>query len=243
MKKLLLLLLTALVAPVACADEPKKDAPPAPSAKPADKAKPADTAKPADAAKPTTDKKMETITLGAGCFWCIEVILQRVNGVQSVTSGYSNGHTKNPTYKDICTGTTGHAEVVQVVYDPAVISTEKLLHVFFELHDPTTLNRQGHDRGTQYRSGIFYHTEVQKKIAEKVKEEVGRSGKFKDAIVTEITKLDSWTRGEDYHQNYFNENYTKGTGNWGYCNATIIPKLKKMGLLKPEEKKVAEENE
>lgn len=230
MKKLLLLL-TALLIPAACADEPKKSPPAA--------TKPAEV-KPADTAKPSPDKKMETITLGAGCFWCIEVVLQRVNGVQSVTSGYSNGQMKNPTYEDICTGQTGHAEVVQVVYDPAVISTEKLLGVFFELHDPTTLNRQGNDRGTQYRSGIFYHTDEQKAVAEKVKAEMDKSGKFKSPIVTEITKLDNWTKGEGYHQDYFNKNYTKGTGNWGYCNATIIPKLKKLGLLKPEEKKAAE---
>jgi peptide-methionine (S)-S-oxide reductase len=229
MKKLLLLLLTALVVPVACADEAKKNPPPAPA-----------PAKPADGAKPSPDKKMETITLGAGCFWCIEVILQRVNGVQSVASGYSNGHVKNPTYKQVCSGETGHAEVVQVVYDPAVLPTEKLLKVFFELHDPTTLNRQGRDTGTQYRSGIYYPTEEQKKLAEKVKAEVDKSGKFKDPIVTEIAKVDNWSKGEDEHQNYFNENYTQGTGNWGYCNATIIPKLKKMGLLKPEEKKVAD---
>ena len=227
MKKLLLLL-TALALPVACADEPKK----AP-------AKPAEP-KSADTAKPDPAKKMETITLGAGCFWCIEVVLQRVNGVQTVVSGYSNGQMKNPTYDDICTGLTGHAEVVQVVYDPAVLPTEKLMQVFFELHDPTTLNRQGNDKGTQYRSGIFYHTDAQKAAAEKVKEELNKSGKFKSPIVTEITKLDHWYKGEGYHQDYFNKNFTKGTGNWGYCNATIIPKLKKLGLLKPEEKKAAE---
>ena len=234
MKKLLLLLLTALTLPLArAADDAKKE--PAPAAKPAEPAPPAENS------KPTPDKKMETITLGAGCFWCAEVILQRVNGIQSVASGYSNGQAKNPTYKQVCTGTTGHAEVVQVVYDPAVISTEKLLHVFFELHDPTTLNRQGHDTGTQYRSGIFYHTDDQRKIAEKVKEEVNKSGKFKNPIVTEITKVDNWSKAEDLHQDYFNQNYTQGTGNWGYCNATIVPKLKKMGLLKPEEKKAAGE--
>jgi peptide-methionine (S)-S-oxide reductase len=233
MKKLLLLLLTALTLPVASADEAKKDKPAPP--------KPPEPVKPATDKKPSPEKKMETITLGAGCFWCTEVILQRVNGVQSVVSGYSNGQTKNPTYKQVCTGETGHAEVVQVVYDPAVLPTEKLLHVFFELHDPTTLNRQGHDSGTQYRSGIYYHTDEQKAVAEKVKAEVDKSGKFKSPIVTEIVKVDNWSKGEDYHQNYFNENYTQGTGNWGYCNATIIPKLKKMGLLKPEEKKIAED--
>jgi len=230
MKKLLLLL-TALLAPIACADEPKNSPPAAP--------KPAEV-KPADTAKPSPDKKMETITLGAGCFWCIEAVLQRINGVQTVVSGYSNGQMKNPTYEDICTGQTGHAEVVQVVYDSAVISTEKLLGVFFEVHDPTTLNRQGNDRGTQYRSGIFYHTDEQKAVAEKVKAELDKSGKFKSPVVTEITKLDNWTKGEGYHQDYFNKNYTKRTGNWGYCNAMVVPKLKKLGLLKPEEKKVAE---
>jgi len=232
--KRLLLLFTALVLPCACADEPKKDAQAAAPAPSAD-------AKPADSAKPSPDKKMETITLGAGCFWCIETILQRVQGVGTVVSGYSNGASeKKPTYEDICTGQTGYAEVVQVTYDPAVLPTEKLLQVFFELHDPTTLNRQGHDRGTQYRSGIFYHNDAQKAAAEKVKAELTKAGKFKDPIVTEITPVAKWHKGEDYHQDYFNQNYLQGTGNWPYCNATIIPKLKKMGLLKPEEKKLSE---
>lgn len=182
---------------------------------------------------------METITLGAGCFWCTEVILQRVKGVESVASGYSNGHVKNPTYEQVCGGNTGHCEVVQVTFDSAVLPLEKLLHIFFELHDPTTLNRQGPDSGTQYRSGIYYHTDEQKVIAEKVKAEVGKSGKFKNPIVTEIVKIDNYSKAEGYHQDYFDENYTKGTGNWGYCNALIIPKLKKMGLLKPEEEKVS----
>lgn len=196
---------------------------------------------PASAADPTTppnpapQRKMETITLGAGCFWCIEVILQRVKGVSKVVSGYSNGHVKNPTYRQICEGDTGHAEVVQVTFDPATLPLEKLLEVFFELHDPTTLNRQGNDVGTQYRSGIFYHSDDQKTTAEKVKTSLGKTGKFPGPIVTEITKLDNFSVAEDYHQNYFNANYTKGTGNWGYCRATIVPKLKKMGLLKPEE--------
>ncbi len=193
----------------------------------------------AQPAKPTTDKKMETITLGAGCFWCTEVILQRIVGVQSVESGYCNGEVKNPTYKQVCQGDTGHAEVVKVVFDPEALPLEKLLHVFFELHDPTTLNRQGNDAGTQYRSGIYYISDAQKAVAEKVKEEVGKSGKFKNPIVTEIVKLDNYSKAEDYHQNYFDENYTKGTGHFGYCNALIVPKLKKMGLLKPEEEKVS----
>jgi len=222
--KLLSLLLTAVLAiGPSFAAEPKKEAAAPP--------------------KPTAEKKMETITLGAGCFWCIEVILQRVKGVESVASGYSNGHVKNPTYPQVCGGDTGHAEVVQVTFDPAVLPLEKLLHVFFELHDPTTLNRQGPDKGTQYRSGIYFHTDEQKAVAEKVKAEVGKSGKFKSPVVTEIVKVDNYTKAEVDHQNYFEENYTKGTGNWGYCNALIIPKLRKMGLLKPEEEKKAKEGE
>jgi peptide-methionine (S)-S-oxide reductase len=227
--KTLLLLLTALLLPCVRAGEPKKD--------------PATPAPAADTAKPSPEKKMDTITLGAGCFWCIEAVLQRINGVTTVVSGYSNGKTENPTYEDICTGLTGYAEVVQVTYDPAVLPTEKLLHVFFELHDPTTLNRQGNDRGTQYRSGIFYHNDEQKAVAEKVKAELTKAAKFPSPIVTEITPLAKWHKGEGYHQDYFNKNYTKGTGNWGYCNATVIPKLKKLGLLKPEEKKIVEEVE
>ncbi len=196
---------------------------------------PARSAEPVPPTTTTPPRKMETITLGAGCFWCIEVILQRVKGVTKVVSGYSNGHVKNPTYRQICEGDTGHAEVVQVTFDPSTMPLEKLLEVFFELHDPTTLNRQGNDVGTQYRSGIFYHSEEQKTIAEQVRTRLGKSGKFSAPIVTEITKLDNYSAAEDYHQDYFNANYTKGTGNWGYCRATIVPKLKKMGLLKPEE--------
>ena len=197
------------------------------------------TARAADkpAASPSTDKKMETVTLGAGCFWCTEVILQRVKGVEKVVSGYSNGHVKNPTYRQVCEGDTGHAEVVQVTFDPTVLPFAKLLEVFFELHDPTTLNRQGNDVGTQYRSGIYYHTDAQKKVAEEVKARMDKSGKFKDPIVTEIVKLDNYSPAEDYHQNYFNANYTKGTGHQGYCRAIIVPKLRKMGMLKPEEDK------
>lgn len=220
--KIILPLLTAVAAlsPL-CATEPdKKEAAPAES-------------------KPAAEKKMDTITLGAGCFWCTEVILERIKGVATVESGYSNGHVKNPTYKQVCQGDTGHNEVVKVVYDPAEISLEKLLGVFFELHDPTTLNRQGNDVGTQYRSGIYYHSDEQKAVAEKVKEALNKSGKFKNPIVTEIVKVDNYSPAEDYHQNYFEENYSKGTGHFGYCNALIMPKLKKMGLLKPEEEKVS----
>lgn len=198
-------------------------------------ADPAPKTTPAPAPAPTPappTPKMETVTLATGCFWCTEVILQRTKGVQSATSGYTNGKTENPTYEDVCTGLTGHAEAVEVVFDPAVISFETLAHLFFEMHDPTTLNRQGNDRGTQYRSGIFYHTDEQKQIAEKVKAEVGKSGKFKDPIVTEITKAATFYKAEGYHQDYFDKNVPNKTGNYRYCQASTIPKLKKLGLLK-----------
>lgn len=195
----------------------------------------APAADPAPAAKPTApspDKKMETVTLATGCFWCTEVILQRTKGVQSATSGYLNGKTPNPTYEDVCTGLTGHAEAVEVVFDPAVLPFETLAHLFFEMHDPTTLNAQGNDHGTQYRSGIFYHTDEQKAIAEKVKAEVGASGKFKSPIVTEITKAGTFYKAEGYHQDYFDKNVPNKTGNYRYCQSSTIPKLKKLGLLK-----------
>jgi peptide-methionine (S)-S-oxide reductase len=215
------LLLSAVVLSLPCgADEPKKE-----------------PAKPA----PVPAKKMESITLAAGCFWCTEVILQRVKGVETVVSGYTNGHVKNPTYDQVCEGDTGHAEAVQVTFDPSVLPLEKLLHIFFELHDPTTLNRQGPDQGTQYRSGIYFQTDAQKAVAEKVKAEVDKSGKYKSPIVTEIVKVDNFNKAENYHQNYFEEHYLKRTGNYRYCNGIIIPKLKKMGLLKPDEKKAAGE--
>ena len=192
-------------------------------------ADPAPTAKPA---APSPDKKMETVTLATGCFWCTEVILQRTKGVQSATSGYLNGKTPNPTYEDVCTGLTGHAEAVEVDFDPTVIPFETLAHLFFEMHDPTTLNAQGNDHGTQYRSGIFYHTDEQKAIAEKVKAEVGASGKFKSPIVTEITKAGTFYKAEGYHQDYFDKNVPNKTGNYRYCQSSTIPKLKKLGLLK-----------
>lgn len=195
-------------------------------------ARAADPAPAAKPAAPSPVKKMETVTLATGCFWCTEVILQRTNGVQSATSGYLNGKTPNPTYEDVCTGLTGHAEAVEVVFDPAVLPFETLAHLFFEMHDPTTLNAQGNDRGTQYRSGIFYHTDEQKAIAEKVKAEVGASGKFKSPIVTEITKAGTFYKAEAYHQDYFDKNVPNKTGNYRYCQSSTIPKLKKLGLLK-----------
>lgn len=201
----------------------------------ADPAKPAAPATPpAPAVTPDpASKKMETVTIATGCFWCTEVIMSRIRGVEKATSGYTNGTTKNPTYEEVCTGLTGHAEAVEVVFDPAVLPFEQLAHIFFDMHDPTTLNRQGNDKGTQYRSGIFYHTEEQKTIAQKVKDELTKSGKFKDPIVTEITKAGTFYPAENYHQDYFDKNVPNKTGNYRYCQYSTIPKLKKLGLLKP----------
>ena len=173
--------------------------------------------------------KLETIDLGAGCFWCIEAVLERVKGVRTVESGYMGGQTKNPTYKEICTGTTGHAEIVRVKFNSKELSFDKLLEVFWELHDPTTLNRQGADEGTQYRSAIFYHNEEQKKVAENSRAKKNKSGKFDSPIVTEITKASKYYPAEDYHQDFFDNNKT-----FGYCRAVIWPKLAKLGMLKEE---------
>jgi peptide-methionine (S)-S-oxide reductase len=166
----------------------------------------------------------EYVTLGAGCFWCTEAVFQQIPGVLSVTSGYMGGATKNPTYDDVCTGDTGHAEVSRVVFDPKMTSLEKILAVFWEAHDPTSLNRQGADSGTQYRSAIFYNTEAQHEIAEKSKMEAGKE--FSRPIVTEITKAGEFYPAEDYHQNYYRLNKNKNP----YCSMVIAPKLKKLGL-------------
>ncbi len=171
----------------------------------------------------------ERITMGGGCFWCLEAVFQRLNGVKKVVSGYSNGNVDNPTYKQVCTGNTGHAEVVQIEFDPAVLPREKLLEVFWAAHDPTTLNRQGGDTGTQYRSGLYYENEAQKAAFEKSKAAAAKD--FRDPIVTEIAPLKKWYPAEDYHQNYFNENGDKNP----YCQVVIQPKLKKLlksGLIK-----------
>lgn len=167
-------------------------------------------------------KKVEVATFGAGCFWCVEAVFQRLEGVSKVEPGYCNGDTANPTYKQVCTGLTGHAEVCRIEYDPAKISFVELLEVFWKTHDPTTLNRQGADRGTQYRSGIYYHSEKQKELAEKYKKKLDESGAFNAPIVTEIVKAEKFYVAEDYHKNYFNEN-----SNEGYCRMVIIPKLEK----------------
>ena len=177
--------------------------------------------------------KMETATLGGGCFWCIEATLERVKGVDTVVSGYTGGKIKNPTYEQICTGLTGHAEVVQISFDPKVVTFESLLKLFFELHDPTTLNAQWPDTGTQYRSAVYFHDDAQKATAEKVIQEINESKKHKNPVVTEVTKLDVFYPAEDYHQNYFDEHMEAGTGNFRYlCNvvAPKVEKLKKLGV-------------
>jgi peptide-methionine (S)-S-oxide reductase len=165
---------------------------------------------------------METTTLGSGCFWCTEAVFQQLKGVETVVSGYSGGHVDNPSYKQVVTGRTGHAEVCQIQFDPQQISYEDLLEVFFSTHDPTTLNRQGNDVGTQYRSVIFYHNEEQKEIAERIKKELDESGTWKNPIVTEIVQFEKFYRAENYHQNYYRNN-----PNQGYCRVVIAPKLKK----------------
>ena len=165
---------------------------------------------------------LDTVTLGAGCFWCVEAIFQRVNGVVSVTSGYSGGKTVNPSYEDVCTGTTGHAEVCQVVFDTTKLSFPSLLEIFWNTHDPTTLNRQGADAGTQYRSAIFFHNESQKETATAYKEQLQKSGIFKSEIVTEITPFTNFYKAENYHQNYFSSNSRQP-----YCSFVIRPKVDK----------------
>jgi peptide-methionine (S)-S-oxide reductase len=163
------------------------------------------------------------ITFGAGCFWCVEAVFQRIEGVHKVTSGYMGGSVANPTYKQICTGLTGHAEVCQLEYDPQVVSFEELLKVFFGTHDPTTLNRQGNDVGTQYRSAIFYHTPEQQRIADNFKKTLNAENVFGKPVVTEITAASTFYVAEDYHQNYYNENSSQG-----YCTYVIKPKLDKL---------------
>ena len=152
------------------------------------------------------DQRLETVTFAAGCFWGVEDIFRGVKGVIDVIAGYSGGQTENPTYEKVCSGTTGHAESVQIQYDPAVVSYEKLLKVFWDMHDPTTLNRQGPDIGSQYRSIIFYHSLEQKVLAEKSKDELNHSDKFQDPIITEILPASTFYKAEEYHQQYFQKN-------------------------------------
>lgn len=164
----------------------------------------------------------EITTLAGGCFWCLEAVFDQLKGVTDVVSGYTGGHIKNPNYKQICTGTTGHAEVVQVTFDSDVVSFREILQVFFTIHDPTTLNRQGADVGTQYRSAIFYHTPEQQEIAEEVITEIEAEKIWDNPIVTEVTALDVFYPAEDYHQEYYENN-----PNQGYCMVVIAPKVTK----------------
>ncbi len=166
---------------------------------------------------------METATLGAGCFWCVEAVFQHLKGVESVMSGYAGGEVDDPTYYQVCSGRTGHAEVVQVVFDPDVISFESILDVFWRSHDPTTLNRQGPDSGTQYRSAIFYHSEAQRETAEKSKLETDASDLWKDSIVTEVTAFTNFYVAEEQHQDFYLNN-----PNQPYCSVMISPKLQKL---------------
>lgn len=164
----------------------------------------------------------QVATLGGGCFWCTEAVFLEVRGVEKVESGYSGGHVPNPTYRQVCSETTGHAEVVQVTFDPGVISYRDVLEVFFATHDPTTLNRQGADVGTQYRSAVFYHDEQQKKVAEEVIADLGSQGIWDDPIVTEVVPFEEFYVAEGYHQNYFASN-----GYQPYCQVIIAPKVAK----------------
>ncbi|RMG04499.1 MAG: peptide-methionine (S)-S-oxide reductase [Acidobacteria bacterium] len=168
------------------------------------------------------EKKLEVATLGGGCFWCMEAVFDDLEGVEDVVSGYSGGHKENPTYQEVCTGTTGHAEVVQIKFDPHVISYADILRAFFSVHDPTTLNRQGNDIGTQYRSVIFYHSEEQKREAEKIISEITEARIYDNPIVTEVTAFKNFYPAEDYHQEYFAKNPYQP-----YCMAVVAPKVAK----------------
>lgn len=166
--------------------------------------------------------ELETATLGAGCFWCVEAVFDDLEGVEDVVSGYAGGHTENPTYKEVCSETTGHAEVAQIKFDPSILTYADLLRVFFAVHDPTTLNRQGNDIGSSYRSAIFYHSDEQKKIAEEIIAEVTNEGVYDNPIVTEVTALNKFWPAEDYHQEYFANNPGQP-----YCVGVVAPKVAK----------------
>ena len=168
------------------------------------------------------EQRFEIVTLGAGCFWCVEAIYQRLEGVEKVESGYSGGSVKNPSYEQVCTGRTGHTEVIQVTFDPKKLSLKELLQVFFKTHDPTTLNKQGADVGTQYRSAIFYRSDEQKNIAVQVKKETDAAKIWDDPIVTEISPFTEFYKAEEYHQDYYNQNSYQP-----YCMMVINPKLSK----------------
>lgn len=173
--------------------------------------------------KKNQESSIDALTLGGGCFWCTEAIFKRVRGVHSAIPGYSGGAVTDPTYEQVCSGNTGHAEVVQVKFDPTIISTDKILEMFWYTHDPTTLNRQGHDVGTQYRSAVFYHSLEQKEVAERIKNELDKKGVYSDPIVTEITSFKNFYPAEKYHINYYDNNR-----NIPYCSYVIDPKVNKL---------------
>jgi peptide-methionine (S)-S-oxide reductase len=175
-----------------------------------------------DSSNPSPSNSLETATLGGGCFWCLDPVYADLQGVTGVTAGYAGGTVSNPSYSEVCTGATRHAEVVQVRFDPQVISFKEILQVFFSVHDPTTLNRQGADVGTQYRSVIFYHSPHQKQVAEELIAELNQAGIWKNPIVTEVSPAGSFYAAEDYHQSYFKKNPYQG-----YCQVVIAPKLTK----------------
>ncbi|EIJ38209.1 MULTISPECIES: peptide-methionine (S)-S-oxide reductase MsrA [Galbibacter] len=180
-----------------------------------------------------TTKKLELATIGGGCFWCIEAVFQEVAGVEKVVSGYTGGNAPGkPTYREVCSGLTGHAEVIQISFDPQVISYDDLLVIFMTSHDPTTMNRQGADVGSQYRSVIYYHNEEQKKIAEEVVKQIAPY--YEDEIVTEISPIGAFFEAEEYHQDYYKNNQTQG-----YCSAVITPKLTKLRKMHADKLKKA----
>ncbi len=177
-----------------------------------------------------TNTSLDTIVLGGGCFWCVEAIYDRVKGVEKVISGYTGGDVENPTYNQVCSGNTGHAEVCQIIYDSSIVSVDELLKIFFSVHDPTTLNRQGADEGTQYRSVIFYLNESQKEKAEFYKHKLDNAGIYSSKIVTEISKFGKFYSAEEYHQDYYENN-----SNQGYCKFVIQPKVEKFEKIFAEQ--------
>jgi peptide-methionine (S)-S-oxide reductase len=188
--------------------------------------------------KASAKKTLEKATFGNGCFWCTEAVFEELTGVEAAVSGYSGGRVPNPSYEQVCTGQTGHAEVIQITYDPAKITYPELLEVFWKTHDPTTLNRQGPDVGTQYRSAVFYHSDEQRQQAEQFKEKLDESGEFNAPIVTEITKFEKFYPAEDYHQQYYELN-----GRQPYCRMVVRPKVVKVRKAFKEKLKVNEKDE
>ena len=174
----------------------------------------------------STEQSGELATLAGGCFWCLEAVYKELRGVRSAVSGYAGGHVESPTYREVCEGTTVHAEVVQITFDPSAVSYRELLEVFFTIHDPTTLNRQGADVGTQYRSAVFYHSPEQRETAEQVIAEMSAARVWDSPIVTEVVPLDKFYPAEDYHQDYFERNPTQP-----YCRAVVAPKVSKFRKL------------